>query len=331
MKSCCDSTQCFYLPLGGLFKWFMEANSNMLTMSMDIGKAAQIYWNGVLKYGSEFLTPTWVAQNSFLAMEKDKLLKFPPWESAKCYGELLKFNLLLANKGLTSSMETLSNYHLPKVSEALSAWMNTIYDRDQGNIAQYTAKQARLMDLVVNVYPKAIRDIEAEYGFHFEDGGYVKAAETERFELYQVLPRDESVQVRENGKPIVIVPPYVLGPNILAFLPGENRSYVHCFANQGIPTYIRIVKDIETSPAVQTMTPEDDALDTRFFCEQVKARHGKSVTLNGFCQGLKLVCQSLGLFGRQVGWIEFLEFLSGRLVIPVSQVLGQGLQRILAP
>ncbi|HBD09615.1 MAG TPA: metal transporter [Syntrophobacteraceae bacterium] len=285
MKSCCNSTQCFNVPLGGWFKWFLEANASLLTASMDMSKAVQIYWNGVLKYGSEFLTPTWIAQNSFLAMEKDKLLQLPLWESAKCYGELLKFNLALANKGLTSSLETLSDYHLPKVSEALSAWVNTIYDRDQGNITQYTSKQVRLMDLVVNVYPKAIRDIEAEYGFHFEDGGYVKAAETERFELYQVLPRDASVQVRDHGKPIIIVPPYVLGPNILAFLPGENRSYVHCFANQGIPTYIRIVKDIETTPAVQIMSPEDDALDTRFFCEQVKARHGKPVTLNGFCQG----------------------------------------------
>jgi hypothetical protein len=303
MKSCCDPAQFFDLSQGGLFKCLLETNATLLKVSMDMSKAAQIYWNGVLKYGSEFLTPTWVAQNSFFTMEKDKLLRFPPWESAKCYGELLKFNLLLANKGLISSLETLSTYHLPKVGEALSAWLNTIYDRDQGNIAQYTAKQARLMDLVVNVYPKAIRDIEAEYGFHFEDGGYVKAAETERFELYQVLPRDASVQVREDAKPIVIVPPYVLGPNILAFLPGENRSYVHCFADQGIPTYIRIVKDIETSPAVQTLTPEADALDTRFFCKQVKARHGKPVTLNGFCQGGLLTTMHL-LSGVMDGLVD---------------------------
>ena len=285
MECWCGSTRCFDTPLGGFFKWFSDANATLLTMSLDMSRAAQIYWNGVLKYSSEFLTPSWIAQNSFWSLEKQKLSQMPLWESARCYGELLKFNLLLANKGITSSLETLSDYHLPNLSEALSAWMHTVYDRDQGNLAQYTAKQLRLMDLVVNVYPKAIRDIEAEYGFHFEDGGYVKAAETDRFELYQVLPRDESVQVRENGKPIIIVPPYVLGPNILAFLPGENRSYVHCFANQGIPTYIRIVKDIEINPAVQIMTPEDDALDTRFFCEQVKARHGKPVTLNGFCQG----------------------------------------------
>jgi hypothetical protein len=123
------------------------------------------------------------------------------------------------------------------------------------------------------------------YGFHFDQDGYVKAGETDRFELYQVLPRAPQAKVRENGKPIIIVPPYVLGPNILAFLPGENKSYAHCFANQGIPTYILILKDIAATEAVQLMTPEDDTADTRLFCARVMARHGRAVTLNGFCQG----------------------------------------------
>ena len=33
------------------------------------------------------------------------------------------------------------------------------------------------------------------------------------------------------------------------------------------------------------MTGEDDALDTRVFCETIKKKHGKAVTLNGYCQG----------------------------------------------
>ena len=45
------------------------------------------------------------------------------------------------------------------------------------------------------------------------------------------------------------------------------------------------MKDIETTEAVQLMTPEDDTLDTRFFCRRVMAKHGRPVTLNGFCQG----------------------------------------------
>jgi len=33
------------------------------------------------------------------------------------------------------------------------------------------------------------------------------------------------------------------------------------------------------------MTGDDDARDTRLFCEVIKQNHGKSVTLNGDCQG----------------------------------------------
>ena len=91
--------------------------------------------------------------------------------------------------------------------------------------------------------------------------------------------------VRSHGKPILIIPPYVLGANILAFLPGQNKSYVHAFANQRTPTYIRIIKDIDTTPAVQTLTGEQDALDIRTFCEILRKKHGKPVSLNGFCQG----------------------------------------------
>jgi pimeloyl-ACP methyl ester carboxylesterase len=36
---------------------------------------------------------------------------------------------------------------------------------------------------------------------------------------------------------------------------------------------------------MQVMTGEDDARDTRRFCETILHRHGKPVTLNGYCQG----------------------------------------------
>jgi poly(3-hydroxyalkanoate) synthetase len=178
------------------------------------------------------------------------------------------------------------------------AWLNTIDHHNGEDIAAFMARQARLMDLVVHEYPQAIRNIEPEYGFHFDDGNYIKAAETERFYLYQVLPQDKSIKVRKKGKPMVIIPPFVLGPNILAFLPGEGKSFVHCFANQGIPTYIRIVKDIYTNVPVQKMTGEEDCLDTKLFLEKVKAAHGRPVTLCGYCQG---------------GFTAIINYLSGEL------------------
>jgi poly(3-hydroxyalkanoate) synthetase len=81
-------------------------------------------------------------------------------------------------------------------------------------------------------------------------------------------------------------------------LPGEGKSYAHAFANQGIPTYVRVVKNIHVTPAVQTMTCEDDCEQTRQLCEVIKARHGRPVTLNGICQG---------------GYISLINILSGKL------------------
>jgi len=275
-----------------------ELNAKLFEASLEKIKAAQIYFIGALKYMNDFTVPYWTAFNSFTSLETMKAWQSEPLRTLNDYFELLQFNIQIAGKGLSSSLDMMSDFHLGNINHSLEAILNTLSNRNGEDIASYSARQARLMDLVVNDYPKAIADIKKEYGFHFENGGYVKAAETDRFELYQVLPLHSGSTVKEDGKPIIIVPPYVLGANILAFLPNESKSYVHCFANEGIPTYIRILKDIDTNPAVQTMTGEDDALDTRFFCEQVKAKHGKPVTLNGFCQG---------------GFMTLIDLLSGEL------------------
>jgi hypothetical protein len=212
--------------------------------------------------------------------------------------DLLLFNMNLATRGTMGGLTAMNQYHTRQVGDALSAIGNSLSpDNGTENVLGYSERQMNVFNTVVNAYPRAIRDIKSEYGFHFNNGGYSKVAETDRFLLYQVLPLNGG-EVRENGKPIIILPPYVLGSNVLALLPGERRSYVHAFADQGIPTYIRIVKDIQTTPAVQVMTGEDDALDTRLFCEQLFKRHQRPVTLNGFCQG---------------GFMGVLDFLSGEL------------------
>src|SRR5512139_413632 len=217
----------------------LEINQKVMGTTIDHMRAVQAYWSGVLTYMNEFLTPYWIAMNSFRAMERENLLRRPLWETIRDYMELYGFNLRIAERGLISSFRTMNEYHLRQMAKAFSAWLNTFLDHEGEDIEQFMAGQARLLEKVVYSFPQAIRDIESEYGFHFEDGGYVKTAETERFYLYQVLPLDKKVEVREHGKPILIVPPAVLGANILAFLPHEHKSYVHSFANQGIPTYIR--------------------------------------------------------------------------------------------
>ena len=58
------------------------------------------------------------------------------------------------------------------------------------------------------------------------------------------------------------------------------------------------MKDIDKTPAVQTMTGEDDATIRGFSATALKAKYHREVTLNGFCQG---------------GFIALLDILSGEL------------------
>ena len=272
-----DSTNkfCYDLP---------EYNRMALQFATAQLRSVVAYGNVLAKYHQEFMQPFWTALEAFLSTEQEKLLRHPATDSMRDYFELLQFNLQVGEKGFRSGMNAMLEYHGARTNGAVEAWLNTVYQRDGETIVDFTEKEARLLETLLYAYPKAIRAIKPEYGFHFDGDGYVKAGETDRFLIYQVLPTNGEA-VKQSGKPVLILPPYVLGPNILAFLPGEKKSYVHAYANQGIPTYIRILKDIDTTPAVQTLTGEQDALDTRTFCEIIKKRHGRPVTLNGFCQG----------------------------------------------
>jgi len=273
----------------------IESTAETTTESLE---ASQHYFLGLLKYLSEFMNPYWTALEAFMTMEKEKLVKHSPLESAMDYLELLQFNMQIARESVNGTARDLLQFHRAEGKKAFDAVVKAISTRDAGVLRDYTAKLDRLLETVIYDYPEAIRAIEPEFGFHFDDGGYKKVVETDRFIVYQVFSRDKSVKAKKGGKPVLIVHPYVLGPNILAFLPGEKKSYVHAFADQGIPTYIRILKDIRTTQAVQRMTGEDDARDTRVICEKLTAIHGRKVTLNGFCQG---------------GFIALLDILSGEL------------------
>jgi poly(3-hydroxyalkanoate) synthetase len=253
---------------------------------------------GLSKYMSDFMEPSLNTQWAFMEAEWNKLQQKSAGNDSGSFLELLQLNNDLTHRAMKSSMETIIDYQQRFQNEGISAWQNTLYNNEKEGLADFFQRRKESAEVVLNSLPQAIRDIKAEYGFHFGDGGNVRIDETDRFVLYQVLPLKKEVKTNPDGKPVLIIPPYVLGPNILSFLPGEQRSYVHSFADQGVPTYIRIVKDINTHPAVQTMTGEDDALDTRRFCELLKTKHENAVTLNGFCQG---------------GYIALCTLLSGEL------------------
>lgn len=262
-----------------------EMPADLLELILHSLNAQQVYWLGILSYFNEFSTPFWTSLNSFLTKEKEKIREVNLLETMHDYIELYKFNIQIAEKGAGPSISGLHDFHKSQTEKFMKAFIHFLFNIDGENIKDVSKSNAQTLNNLVQAFPQAIQDIKKEFGFHFDDGGYAKIAETDRFTLYQVFSRDKKIKVRKKAKPIMIVHPYVLGANILGFLPDEKKSYAHAFADQGIPTYVRILKDIEENPALQVMTGEDDARDMRYFCEIIKKKHNKMVTLNGFCQG----------------------------------------------
>jgi hypothetical protein len=249
-----------------------------------LGYATQTFLSGLARYTTDFFVPYLISTYYFEQTESENLFKTSLPDHLESYLNLIDCNNELMGRGVSSALDAVNDYSRQEMGAFLQAMYQSAFALNPHALNAFATRQAELMEQTVHVYPRMIRDIEPEYGFHFERGVHERIAETSRFYLYRITPSDTTAACR-NAKPICILPPYVLGANILGFLPGENKSYAHCFANQGIPTYIRIIKDISTTEAVQTMTAEDDATDTRLFCETIFKRHGKPLTLNGYCQG----------------------------------------------
>ncbi len=271
-----------------------EAYARNLATAAQLLRATMDYWAGFTQYLGEFMVPFATAAGIWCREEMRRLPSSDPGQLAVDYARLAGMNMEILQRALSAGTSAANEFAEHEGRRAFAAWINTLACSGGEDLEAFAARQARLTRQVAHDYPKAVADVAEEYGFHFERGDHPLFARTDRFFLYRVTPSDPRVTPRPDAKPLIIVPPYVLGSNILAFLPKENRSYAHAFANEGIPTYIRVMKPIHETPAVQTMTPEDDVMDTRLFCERVRREHGRAVTLNGYCQGgFSAVCSLL--------------------------------------
>ena len=256
------------------------------------------------RYTQDFILPTLISFNTFVRAESKKIPAASIEENMTAYLNFCQLNADLFFKEIDGCQDAwfrfFNNDPLIKLMNGLingaglmngtgeSAGTDAIFPAMGTLVDQFTrqiAIRSSALQCLARDYPQAMQDIKDQYGLHASGNRLEKAGETDRYILYQVLPSLSGITVKKGGKPILIIPPYVLGANILSFLPRDNKSYVHAFANQGIPTYIRIVKSMAENPAVQTVTAEEDTLDTRLFCEIIKERHGRPVTLNGYCQG----------------------------------------------
>ena len=263
----------------------LDTYGEAMSIVTNMHSASQSYLAGLARYTTDFFIPCLISSHYFQQTESKRMLESPLADSVAAYLGLADNNLELIQRSTSGTLEMMTAYASLVMPEFFEAMGESCFLGDHHKLARFTERQARLFNQVAQVYPQAIRDIEPEFGFHFESGTHPLVDETDRFRLYRVAPSAPGVEMRADAKPLLILPPYVLGANILGFLPGEQRSYAHCYANQGFPTYIRVLKEIDQAPALQVMTGEDDARDTRRFCETITKAHGKPVTLNGYCQG----------------------------------------------
>jgi hypothetical protein len=262
------------LPNTGIWKGAAAA--------MEMINASQTAAATLAQYSNVYTIPFILSAGYFQRVEMKRLWFRSPYDNALAYLKLNTMNLKLAGRAMSGEMQAID--HL--LTRAVHAWTSALAGGKTEELSGFVHDAHRLLKQLAYTYPAAIRGIESEFGFHFErQPASSRIDETDHYILYEVLPNDPKAKTRPNGKPVLIIPPSVLGANILSFLPVEYRSYAHAFANQGIPTYIRILKDIKTSEAVQLMAPEDDTRDMRRFCEVLKTRHGMPITLNGYCQG----------------------------------------------
>ncbi len=286
-----DSEISHFIPKFNFFPYYDIFNYHLLIKNFN---AANNLLLGITKYNNDFFIPWLTATLYFSNIELSGIHKDSPLEQWSAYMKLLEFNIELFARYHAGSMSALDEFLKKESKNLYNAIYNTILQSDGEKLNDFLNRQFDMVEGVTRRFPKGVKEIEPEYGFHFEKNGQRPFAETDRFLLYAVLPTDSSIAINEKAKPVLIIPPFVLGSNILGFLPKERRSYAHCFANKGIPTYIRIMKEIKTTPPFQVMTMEDDAVDTRFFCEKIMQKHGRKVTLNGYCQGgYSAVCNIL--------------------------------------
>lgn len=263
----------------------LDAFGDAISIMGNLHSVNQSYLAGMARYTAEFFIPFLLSSHYFQQVESKRLVEAPLQENFEAYLGLLDNNIELINRSSRGTFDMMIAFARLVMPDFYRAVGKSCLEFDHDHLTRFTERQAKLFNQVAHVYPQTIRDIEPEFGFHFESGKHLLVDETDHFALYQVAPSLAGVEIRNDAKPLLILPPFVLGANILCFLPGEQRSYAHCYANQGFPTYIRVLKDIDSSPALQVMTGEDDARDTRQFCETITKSHGKLVTLNGYCQG----------------------------------------------
>lgn len=120
--------------------------------------------------------------------------------------------------------------------------------------------------------------------------------QTPHFNVFEIIPDQDGAKglagtPREKVKPMVFFLPPVLGSDVGAL--SEKMNLLTYCCNKGIPVYVADLKPIDTTEAVQTIGMDEYTADMATIAKQIKGKHGKPVTVVGYCMGGSLTTNAI--------------------------------------
>lgn len=210
-------------------------------------------------------------------------LTAPPKETA----EIMKISREKAEEDSITIFESMlecSKFYNKKLWEALSTGSEAF-----GNFADDFA------EATYNI-GEGLRNEQAKYEpeYGFKNTPKELFSETPRGNVYKITATPDAEGLidipRESAKPMLIVFPDVLSPDIGALSEKMNMSTT--FAKY-FPVYVITRKDITTNKAVQEMGVNELTEDTAEISAQIEKKHGMPVTISSICMGSTLSMFSL--------------------------------------
>ena len=238
-------------------------------------------------------------------------------EETKDFMEIMPFHTMRMLEGVRGAAKDALDRTSLEIDSFQSAWARTLLtcspmlamnlfvggmlrDVDGEDLFDYVDRKNRQMSSFLALRGGEFdKEIEKEFGYQFDDGQWVKFAETPRIELWMV--RDYSDL--KDKVPLIMIPPMVLNPGVLAWEKG--RSFVHYLSERDIPVGVIINKDIMTNIPVQDMTMEEHIMDVREVCAEAGRFFGDTqVIMGGYCQGAECSLRALAT-GKLKGVASF--------------------------
>jgi len=270
----------------------INTTSNIFLGNLELANAGAKFISGLIEETKrDLIEPLNTASKNFMRVESEKALQRTPIENASVYSKLNHANLTKfmqigqnANSQNFNYLNRLVFGHEyskgePANGGALHALVNTISGNGGEYYHEWAKRQRETIETATTGLERKLIEVEPEFGLNFKEG-YKEELNTDLHSLLQVLPVNGTKPPKKNNKPILIIPPDPLGPDVALLWP-EKRSLAHACVAEGIPTYI-------FKPNISKMhniNLENMTEDINKFSEHIHRKHKNLVTHYGTCHG----------------------------------------------